>query len=98
MTACATRRRHQRKEAQCLYQCVARALLTPTSGGGQIRSNVNIDDTASVRRTLQTIQQRVQISAKYFVIFLYDIISVMTHDLICYVLFFCAIFVVTTYA
>ena len=27
---------------------------------------------------------------------MYDIISVMTHNLICYVLFFCAIFVVTT--
>ena len=46
------------------------------------------------RRTLQTNQQRVRISAKYFVIFLYEIISVMTHDLICYVLCFYAIFVV----
>ena len=36
----------------------------------------------------KTNKQRVRISAKYFVIFLYDIISVMTHDLICYVFFF----------
>ena len=50
-------------------------------------SNINTDDTTSVRRTLQTNQQRVRISAKYFVIFMYDIISVMTHDLICHVLF-----------
>ena len=51
-------------------------------------SNINTDDTTSVRRTLQTNQQRVRISAKYFVIFLYDIISVITYGLICHLLFF----------